>query len=118
MGEESGQALDRDDSVAINHGRSNAREVIPVTTAEVIERKLRGALNPTAVRVIDESHRHEGHAGARPGGETHFQVIVTSAAFAGKSRVERQRMIYNILAQELQNGVHALSMTARTPDEK
>ncbi len=85
--------------------------------AETIETKLRAALQPSALEVIDESHHHAGHAGARPGGETHFQITVVAAAFAGKNRVERQRMIYAILSQELQSGVHALAMNVRAPQE-
>ncbi len=88
-----------------------------VGMAETIETKLRAALQPSALEVIDESHHHAGHAGARPGGETHFQITVVAAAFAGKNRVERQRMIYAILSQELQSGVHALAMNVRAPQE-
>ncbi len=85
--------------------------------AESIERKLRKALSPTRLDIIDESHKHAGHVGARPEGETHFSVEVASAAFAGKSRVDRQRLVYGILAAELEGPVHALALRTVTPDE-
>ena len=69
------------------------------------------------VVVTDDSARHKGHAGARPEGETHFTVEIVSAAFAGMSRVERQRRIYAVLAEELAGPVHALSLSARAPGE-
>ena len=90
------------------------------TMAEVqarIRRKLESALAPEKLDIVDESHRHAGHAGARPEGETHFRVEIVSAAFDGKSRVERQRLVYNILAEELETRVHALALTTRTPGE-
>jgi BolA protein len=83
-----------------------------------IRAKLTAALAPAALDIVDESHLHAGHAGARPGGETHFRVRVVAAAFAGKSRVERQRLVYRTLADELAGGVHALAMTTLTPDEE
>ncbi len=64
-----------------------------------------------------KSHRHIGHQGARPGGETHFAVTVVSANFAGQSRVARQRLVYQTLADELATRVHALSLTTLMPDE-
>lgn len=82
-----------------------------------IERKLRDALAPTRLDIIDESHKHAGHVGARPEGETHFRVEVASAAFEGKSRVDRQRLVYGILAAELDGPVHALALQTVTPDE-
>ena len=88
-----------------------------MTVAETIHAKLVAALAPVALEIEDQSARHEGHAGARPEGETHFHVSIVSAAFAGKSRVERQRMIYAALNDELAGPVHALGVTARTPDE-
>ena len=83
----------------------------------VIERKLTEALAPTRLEVVDDSGRHAGHAGHRPGGESHFSVRVVSAAFAGKSRVERHRMVNTVLADELAGPVHALQLTAQTPEE-
>lgn len=82
-----------------------------------IEDKLQTGLTPTRLAVIDESHRHAGHAGAHPQGESHFRVEVVAAAFAGKSRIERQRMVHALLAEELRERVHALSVSALTPDE-
>ena len=88
-----------------------------MSVAESIRRKLTGRLAPTRLEIVDESHRHAGHPGARPGGETHFSVTITSAAFAGLSRVARQRLVYDILADELATRVHALSLTIRLPEE-
>lgn len=85
--------------------------------AQSIERKLTAALAPTRLVIEDESHRHAGHAGARPEGETHFRVEVVSAAFAGMSRVARQRKVYELLAEELRTRVHALALSTKTPDE-
>jgi BolA family transcriptional regulator, general stress-responsive regulator len=79
--------------------------------------KLSAAFAPVRLDIIDESHRHAGHAGARPEGETHFRVEIVAAAFAGKSRVERQRLVYAALAEELKSRVHALQLTTRTPEE-
>ena len=64
-----------------------------------------------------ESARHAGHAGAREGGETHFNVEIVSAEFAGKSRVARQRLVYALLSEELKGPIHALSLITRTPEE-
>jgi BolA family transcriptional regulator, general stress-responsive regulator len=85
--------------------------------AETIEHKLRQALSPSALTVIDESHLHQGHAGHRPGGESHFRVQLEAAAFVGQNRVARQRMVYRILAEELKGPVHALALEARAPGE-
>lgn len=82
-----------------------------------IEEKLTAALAPAELEIEDESHRHAGHAGHRPGGETHFRVRVVSEAFRGESRVARQRRVYGLLAAELQERVHALSLTTLTPEE-
>lgn len=86
-------------------------------TADVITRKLTEAFAPTSLRVVDESHQHEGHAGHRPGGETHFRVYIVADAFRGKSRLDRHRMINAALAAELAGGVHALAIHASSPDE-
>ncbi|MBP2230243.1 BolA family protein [Azospirillum agricola] len=82
-----------------------------------IREKLAAGLAPDTLEVIDESHRHAGHAGADAKGETHFHVTVVSSAFVGRSRVERQRMVYALLADELAERVHALALTTRTPAE-
>ncbi len=82
-----------------------------------IERKLTQALTPQHLDVIDDSGQHVGHAGHKPGGETHFRIRVVSAAFAGKSRVERHRIVNALLAEELAGPVHALQLATLTPDE-
>ena len=82
-----------------------------------IERKLTEALAPTALDVIDESHHHAGHGHHHPDGESHFRVEVVSAAFVGKSRIERHRLVNALLAEELASRVHALAIGARTPEE-
>jgi BolA protein len=84
----------------------------------VITERLTAAFAPERLRVVDESHRHVGHAGHRPEGETHFRIDIVSAAFRGKSRLERHRMINQVLAQELAGGVHALAIHARAPGEE
>jgi BolA family transcriptional regulator, general stress-responsive regulator len=88
-----------------------------MTTRDLITEKLRTAFAPQSLRVEDESHRHEGHAGHRPGGETHFRLYIVSEAFRGKSRIERHRMINATLAGELDGGVHALAIHAQAPGE-
>lgn len=85
--------------------------------AERITTKLQDALAPQRLKVIDESHQHQGHGGWREGGETHFRVDIVSQAFAGKSRLERHRLVNAALAQELTDGVHALAIVARGPGE-
>jgi BolA family transcriptional regulator, general stress-responsive regulator len=82
-----------------------------------IERKLRAAFAPEALTVTDDSHRHHGHSGWREGGETHFSVAILSEAFAGKTRLERHRMINATLAGELAGSVHALAISAKAPGE-
>jgi BolA family transcriptional regulator, general stress-responsive regulator len=84
---------------------------------DLIVEKLTKAFAPELLEVIDDSRRHAGHAGARPGGETHFSVHIVSQAFGGKSRIERHRMINATLANELQAGVHALAISAAAPGE-
>jgi BolA family transcriptional regulator, general stress-responsive regulator len=80
-------------------------------------RKLTDALRPTRLVVRDESAAHAGHAGNPGGGETHFHVEVVSEMFAGVRMIERQRKVYAVLAEELAERVHALSMRTATPDE-
>jgi BolA protein len=79
--------------------------------------KLAAAFAPQSLDVDDESHRHEGHAGHRPGGETHFRVHIVSESFRGKSRLERHRMINQALAAELSGRIHALAIHAGAPGE-
>jgi BolA protein len=88
-----------------------------MSVAETIRDKLTERFAPTRLDIIDESHRHAGHAGARPEGETHFAVTITSAAFAGLSRVSRQRLVYDALKHELASSVHALSLATLAPGE-
>lgn len=88
-----------------------------MTVADMMRDKLNAAFAPQRLQIVDESHRHAGHAGARPEGETHFNVEIVSAAFAGRSRVERQRLVYDTLAEELRGRVHALALKTLTPDE-
>lgn len=78
-----------------------------------IESKLRDAFAPTALIVTDDSHRHEGHAGARPGGETHFSITITSPAFKGQSRVDMHRAINDLLKAEFAERIHALAISAK-----
>jgi BolA family transcriptional regulator, general stress-responsive regulator len=88
-----------------------------MNTRDTITKKLTEAFNPQSLRVEDESHKHEGHAGHRPGGETHFRVYIVSEAFRGKGRIDRHRMINTALARELDSGVHALALHASAPGE-
>ena len=88
-----------------------------MSVAETIRHKLTERFAPARLVIVDESHHHAGHAGARPEGETHFAVTIASAAFAGLGRVARQRLVYDALKQELSASVHALSLTTLTPDE-
>ena len=88
-----------------------------MTRQERIRTKLTEAFSPLALDVVDESHLHAGHAGARPEGETHFRVTVAAAAFDGVNRVERQRMVNGALASEFDAGLHALSIRALAPAE-
>lgn len=93
----------------------NAPATGPVAT-DMLER-LRAALAPTAIDLVDDSEQHRGHGGYNPAGESHFSLVVESAAFAGKSRVERQRMVYAALGDLMRERVHALSIKARAPGE-
>jgi BolA protein len=86
-------------------------------TEDLITKKLTEAFEPQSLKVVDESHRHEGHAGHRPGGQTHFRVYIVSEAFKGKPRLERHRMINGKLSDELAGGVHALAIHAAAPGE-
>lgn len=88
-----------------------------MSVADGMREKLTKALAPTALEIVDESHLHQGHAGHDGRGESHFAVTIASAAFEGKSRVERQRMVYAILADELADRVHALSLRTLTPGD-
>ena len=80
-----------------------------------IEDRLKAALSPLQLEIIDDSASHAGHAGARPGGESHFTVDIVSEAFAGQSRIARHRLVNHALAEELAGPVHALVIRARAP---
>ncbi len=84
---------------------------------DAIRRKLEAAFSPERLDIEDESARHHGHAGASPGGESHFNVTIVARAFEGLGRVQRQRAVYAVLAEELAGPVHALSLKARSPGE-
>jgi BolA family transcriptional regulator, general stress-responsive regulator len=99
------------------HGRIAAAMSTQETVKHIITNKLREAFAPESLDVTDESHLHEGHAGHRPGGETHFRVYIVSPAFKGKSRIERHRMINATLSRELAGSVHALAIKAQAPGE-
>ena len=81
----------------------------------IIKSKLQAAFAPSALIVENESHRHHGHAGA--GSDTHFRVTIVSPVFEGKSRVERHRLVNDLLSTELGSGLHALAIKALTPAE-
>lgn len=81
----------------------------------IIRMKLTTAFAPTALDVVNESHRHAGHAGSPGTGDSHFHVAIVSEAFVGKSRLERHRMVNAVLAEELAGKIHALSVDARAP---
>lgn len=88
-----------------------------MTMTDTIRTKLTAAFAPIALDVIDDSAAHEGHSGHSHGGETHFSVRIVAPAFSGVSRVERQRRIYAILAEELKTQIHALQLEAKAPGE-
>lgn len=87
----------------------------PVAT-EMLKR-LNSALSPSAISLVDDSEKHRGHGGYNPAGESHFSLDIESDAFAGKSRVERQRLVYKALGDLLRERVHALQIRARAPGE-
>ena len=80
-------------------------------------RRLNSALSPSRIKLVDDSEQHRGHGGYNPAGESHFTLVIESAAFAGKSRVERQRMVYSALGDLMDERVHALSIKARATEE-
>lgn len=88
-----------------------------MSVADEIRRRL-AALAPEQIELIDESAKHAGHAGARPGGDTHWRLLIVSPAFAGKNTVARHRMIYEALGDLMQDPIHALAISARAPDER
>ena len=94
----------------------NAQTTGPVA-AEML-RRLNSALMPTRIELIDDSEQHRGHGGYNPAGESHFTLRIESPDFAGKNRVQRQRMIYGALGELMDARVHALSIRATAPGEK
>ena len=86
-----------------------------MSVADTIRLKLTAAFSPVRLDIEDESARHRGHAGAREGGESHFRIEIVAPAFAGLSRIARQRLIYDALAEELAGPVHALAVKADAP---
>ena len=84
--------------------------------SEAIRARL-AALEPVAVDLVDDSAQHAGHAGAQPGGGTHWRLTIVSTRFEGRSSVARHRMVYEALGPLMQNPIHALNITARTPAE-
>jgi BolA protein len=96
---------------------SSDRRNQPTSFVERMRSKLEAALAPERLEIEDQSYLHAGHAGARPGGQTHFRIKVASARFIGKGRLERHRMVYALLADEIADGVHALAIETRTPGQ-
>jgi len=86
-------------------------------TADLITKKLTEAFAPQSLQVVDESDQHEGHAGSRPGGQTHFRVYIVSELFKGMTRLQRHRLINQTLSGELAGDVHALAIHAAVPGE-
>jgi BolA family transcriptional regulator, general stress-responsive regulator len=89
----------------------------PVSVEATIREKLVRALAPTRLEIVNESHLHAGHRNSPGTGESHFRVLVVSPVFAGKSRLARQRLINETLAEELKTRIHALAISAYAPDE-
>jgi BolA protein len=85
--------------------------------AETIRNKLSAAFSPARLEVMDDSDKHAGHAGHRKGGESHFTVVIEATAFQGVARLQRQRKVYGVLAEELAGPIHALSVKAIAPGE-
>jgi len=94
----------------------NAQETGPVATEML--RRLDSSLQPTRLDLVDDSEQHRGHGGYNPAGESHFSLRIESPAFAGKTRVERQRMVYAALGDLMRERVHALSIHASAPGEQ
>lgn len=83
---------------------------------DIIEQKLTTAFSPEAIKVLDDSHHHAGHAGASPDGQTHFTVRMTASSLKGLSRVKQQQAIYKELAAEMAGPIHALVLKIKTED--
>ncbi|MFY7865799.1 BolA family protein [Roseateles sp.] len=87
----------------------------PKASMQEMEARLRSSLEPSALELQDDSHQHAGHAGAKEGG--HYSLRIVSARFTGLNRVARHRLVYHCLAELMQQGIHALAIDARAPDE-
>lgn len=88
-----------------------------MTMQDTLRSKLTANFSPESIDIVDESYKHRGHAGFKPEGETHFKVAMVSTQFEGKSRVERQRMVFDVVKEEMQTRIHALSLHLQTPQE-
>ena len=84
---------------------------------ESIEQILQNNLNPVKLIIVDESEEHKGHRESKLDGESHFRVLVVSDKFKGLSQINRKRFVYKLLANEMEDKIHALSLTTLTPDE-
>jgi BolA family transcriptional regulator, general stress-responsive regulator len=104
------------DTVFNVDGRQRGERLVGMR--ERIVARLTEELDPSFLDVIDESDRHAGHAGARPGGGTHYRVRIVSPKFAGLSRVARHRLVYGVLPAEFAAGLHALALDAKAPGER
>lgn len=91
---------------------------MPVSVQESMERKLREALDPVRLEIVNQSHLHASHASSPGTGESHFNVTVVSPLFEGKNRVARHKLVYSVLADELAGPVHALSLVLKAPGEQ
>ena len=85
--------------------------------AKIINKKLSEGLNPIELDIQDQSHLHKGHSGAPAGGESHFYIVIVSSLFEGKTRISRQKQVFDILKDELKEKIHALSLKTLTPKE-
>jgi BolA protein len=99
----------------MNTPPSVAQGPVPRASLQAIELALRDALDPSALEVLDDSHLHAGHEGARSGG--HYTVRIVSSRFDGLSRVARHRLVYDALQGLIQSGIHALAIQARSPHD-
>jgi BolA protein len=88
-----------------------------VSVADEMRRRIEQALAPERLELVDDSAAHAGHAGAAPGGNSHWRVTVVSAAFAGKPTLARHRLVYQALGDLMQHPIHALQISARAPGE-
>lgn len=89
-----------------------------MSVAATIKKKLEDKFQPLELQIIDDSHKHEGHAGHDGKGESHFRVLIVSSDFEGLSRVNRQRAVLDTLSEEMKGRIHALSLKCQTPDER